>query len=126
MRDELMKVSLQPRQSAPIQPVPSFIERKAVDDIRANLSALLSVPSLYDLDRLDLTAKSTLDRQTQEEVVRILRQLSDGEFVRSNGLVGENLLGNADPSKVVYSLSLSLCSSLIFMSRSSSCEYPKS
>lgn len=50
--------------------------------------------------------KSTLDAQAQDEVVKALQQLSDPEFVRKNGLTGENLLNGADLSRVVYSFTL--------------------
>lgn len=106
MRDDMLKIQLHLLRSAPIQPDITFVERKAVDDIRAKLSAILDVPSLYDLDRLDLTVKSTLDAQAQDEVVKVLQQLSDPKFVKENGLVGENLLNGADPSEVVYSFTL--------------------
>ena len=43
-------------------PSPAFsAEQKTSNSIRTDLMELLGVPSLYDLDRLDLEVKSTID-----------------------------------------------------------------
>ena len=106
MRDAALKAELRLHQSVSIQPGTSFSERKAANALRAHLSALLGVPDLYDLDRLDLTVKTTLDYHTQNEVVKVLQQLGDLEYARAAGLVGDRLLGGGDLSRVVYSFTL--------------------
>jgi len=106
MRDAALKTDLRLRQSVSIQPDAPFSERKAANAVRTHLSTLLGVPDLYDLDRLDLTVKSTLDYHTQSEVVKVLQQLRDPEYARSAGLFGYRLLGGGDLSRVVYSFTL--------------------
>ena len=67
---------------------------------------VLDVDSVYDLDRLDLTVGTTLDRDSQARVSRELEDLLDGDHARQAGLTGVRLLGQADASKVVYSFNL--------------------
>ena len=60
LRDAALGQRLRFRQTSP--PAPSdWSERKGANLVRARLTSLLGVPALYDLDRLDLTAQSTLD-----------------------------------------------------------------
>lgn len=94
------------RDQAPTVPEPSFVEAKAANAIRARLLGMLGMNSLYALDRLDLTVDTTLDQPTQERVTATLRQLADPVQARALGLVGERMLNDADPAKVVYSVTL--------------------
>jgi membrane peptidoglycan carboxypeptidase len=73
--------------------------------VRARLSAMLGVP-LYSLDRMDLTASSTLERGVQEAVGTALRELTDPGRAEEAGLIGERLLAGGDPRRVSYSLTL--------------------
>ncbi|HEX7035909.1 MAG TPA: transglycosylase domain-containing protein, partial [Pseudomonadales bacterium] len=92
---------------APAPPVPApFPERKWPYFARARLMELMGVPSLYDLDRWDLSATTTVDGAVQRRVTELLRSLHDPERVRELGLREEGLLGKADPSKVIYSVTL--------------------
>ncbi|MEW6751560.1 MAG: transglycosylase domain-containing protein [Candidatus Latescibacterota bacterium] len=100
------KARLRLRQGRLPQPEIPFVERKAANSIRARLFPLLEVPQLYELDRLDLTVTSTLDRATQAEVTRVLRELCDPEKARQAGLREFRLLEVGDPSRVVYSFTL--------------------
>lgn len=93
------------RRAAPFQPV-DFAERKAVNGVRARLLDVLGLPRLYDLDRLDLTVTTTLDRATQEQVSEVLRNLSDAKYVAKSGLNSFRLLEKGDPSQVIYSFTL--------------------
>ena len=90
----------------PPAPAPvSFVNRKAAASVRMELLRLLGTPSLYDLDRLDVSASTTFDSGTQEHVSTVLAKLDDREQVKSLGMVGLNLLGNeSDPAKVNYSV----------------------
>ena len=84
-----------------------YTERKGANLMRARLSSLLGVPSLYDLDRLDLTARSTLVESAQESVTRLLRSLRDPGTVQALGLKGFHLLDDrGDPARVIYSFTL--------------------
>mgnify|MGYP001171357554 FL=1 len=88
-------------------PSVDYTERKGANLMRARLSSLLGVPALYDLDRLDLTARSTLVEPAQEAVTRLLRSLRDPGTVQALGLKGFHLLDDrGDPARVIYSFTL--------------------
>lgn len=105
-RDAALRVRLNVRQRMPAQRKVSFVERKAANAIRYSLLSLLEVPDLYELDLLDLTVKSTLDRYTQEEVTEVLRKLHEPAFAEAAGLRGSRLLESGDPGRVIYSFTL--------------------
>ncbi|HYB70005.1 MAG TPA: transglycosylase domain-containing protein, partial [Candidatus Bathyarchaeia archaeon] len=87
-------------------PTTAFVERKGANLVRSRLTGMLGVPALYDLDRLDLTARSTLDAPAQDAVDRLLRSLRDPAIVDRLGLVGDKLLGGGDPARVLYSVTV--------------------
>jgi membrane peptidoglycan carboxypeptidase len=70
---------------------------KGVLMVRTRLSNLLNA-SMYDLDRLDLTATTTLQYGLQEQVSAYLNRLSDPEFASTVGLFGERLFSS--PSRI--------------------------
>ncbi|HLO64039.1 MAG TPA: transglycosylase domain-containing protein, partial [Azonexus sp.] len=106
LREAALKVEIHPaRQARPGEEV-SFVERKAVNDIRSTLSDLLDVENLYALDRYDLTVHTTLDGPSQQAVTRILNRLADPAFVACAGLKETRLLDKGDPKQVNYSLTL--------------------
>ncbi len=90
----------------PSSPPVSFVGRKAADALRAELLSLLRIPTTYGLDRLDLTAESTLDAAVQGRVAAFLARLSDPAQVKALGLMGKNLLGSEDPARITYSVVL--------------------
>jgi len=91
---------------APVAPPLPFARQKAPNAIRTTLLQWLDLPSYYELDRLHLDADGTIDVDLQNQVERLFDNLADEQFVRANGLTGEKLLRNADPTQVVYSLML--------------------
>lgn len=100
------RVRLQPRKRAPEpEQAYSFAQRKATDAVRAELLSTLGLESFYDLDRLDMSVKATLDPQTTGEVASILRQFQDPQYAAAAGLFGQRML-TGDPAKVTYSFSL--------------------
>ncbi len=106
LRDAALKSELQ-FQAEPPAPVPvQFVGRKGADAIRMRLRSLLQVPNLYSLDRLDLTAHTSLDAQAEERTASVLGKLGDIETAKSLNMVGQNLLGSADPKQVTYSIVL--------------------
>lgn len=106
-RDAALQAKLSVRKNGLRQGQVSFVERKAANAIRPRLLTLLDVPQqLYMLDRFDLTVQSTLDRRTQEEVTRALRQLCHPVYAEAAGLRGFRLLQYGDPANVVYSFTL--------------------
>jgi membrane peptidoglycan carboxypeptidase len=101
-----LKTKLQFRvQAPPPQPV-SFVERKAQNALRAELVSLLGLTDVTALDRLDLSVRSTLDREVQARVTGLLRRLSDPAFAGSQGLLGKNLLPPENLDQVAYSVVL--------------------
>jgi membrane peptidoglycan carboxypeptidase len=86
--------------------LPSYAERKAVNEIRSSLSSLLGIPGFYELDRLHLDVESTIHPELQHNVVALLQKLHDPKFVESAGLSGERLLAKGDPAKVIYGMML--------------------
>lgn len=72
---------------------------------RSHLSGLLGT-SLYDLDRLDLAATTTLQKDLQEQVSSYLDRLSDPEYANTIGLLGERMLSASGTQEVRYSFTL--------------------
>lgn len=84
-----------------------FTEHKTQAVLRARLASVLGVPSVYDLDRLNLAVRSTIDQKTQRQVTQSLAKLEDPKEARASGLTGFRLLSeNDDLEKIVYSLML--------------------
>jgi membrane peptidoglycan carboxypeptidase len=106
LRDAATKAELRVLPEPPAPDPVSFAGRKAADTLRTRLLSLLRVPNFYSLDRLDLTAETTLDAAAQNRVNGVLSQLGDRKFVASAGMVAPKLLGNEDPSRVTYSVVL--------------------
>lgn len=106
LRDSALHIGLKFRERPPDLPAVSFVDRKAANTIRRQLSAVLGVPRLYELDRLDLSVKSTLNGATQDEVSQLLLKLRDPKYVEAAGLRGNHLLDSGDPSRVTYSFTL--------------------
>ena len=86
------------------RPTVSFVERKGVNAVRTQLLGTLGVSRLYDLDRMDLTVRTTLDAHAQRASTDFIMQLSDPQFVRDRGFAAARLLDRGDPALVIYSL----------------------
>jgi membrane peptidoglycan carboxypeptidase len=84
----------------------SFAARKTATTVRTHLASLLRTPRLYDLDRLDLTARTTLDTNLQQAATTVLRDLRHQDHAKAAGLLEERLLAKSDPAKVIYSFTL--------------------
>jgi membrane peptidoglycan carboxypeptidase len=107
LRDAALAVKLRFREDPAVPPPPSFVTRKAATTLRTHLGATLGVPRFYDLDRLDLSATSTLHADVQAAVTKQLRDLSDPARARAAGLYGFHLLAEGqDPGKIVLSFTL--------------------
>ncbi|MGF1594269.1 MAG: transglycosylase domain-containing protein [Kiloniellaceae bacterium] len=93
--------------SAPAAAPPAApLSWKAATTLRARLLGQLRLESSYDLDRLDLTVETALDKEVQERVTEVLRSLSDPDALRARGLAAPRLLDRGAPEKVIYSLVL--------------------
>lgn len=107
LRDAALAAPLQLRDEVVVAPPQSFVTRKAVNALRTHLSAMLGVPRFYDLDRLDLTATSTLDGAVQRAVTTLLRELHDPARARELGLFGQRMFAEGqDPARVMLSFTL--------------------
>jgi len=79
---------------------------KIQQTLRTDLMTLLDEPNLYNLDRLDLVARATVDGSVQRAVGEILQRLADPDFAAAQGLTGPRLLNRGDPSGLAYSVTL--------------------
>lgn len=106
LRDAALKVKLQFRTAAVPEENNGFASRKAANAVRMRLASLLGLNRLYELDRMDLSVKSTLNKELQEKVTEILRKLKEPDYARAAGLYGEHMLGAADPGRIIFSFTL--------------------
>ncbi|MEW9586823.1 transglycosylase domain-containing protein [Paraburkholderia sp. DGU8] len=85
----------------------SFVSRKAVTSMRSHLLSALGIPSFYELDRLDLQARGTLNNDVQQAVSERLAAAATRDGAKAAGLVGfEMLRPSDDPSRIAYSFTL--------------------
>ncbi|MHC8373539.1 transglycosylase domain-containing protein [Pseudomonas sp. MDT1-85] len=85
-----------------IQPIET---NKGISVARSRLGGLLNRP-LYDLDRLDLSATSTLQGELQTQATAYLKHLADPVYAAEIGLIGERLLTPTSTTQVRYSFTL--------------------
>ncbi len=78
---------------------------KGLQVARNRLSHLLDY-SMYDLDRLDLSASTTLQYELQQQVTQYLYRLAEPDFAKDIGLLGERLLTPEKTQNVNYSFTL--------------------
>ena len=95
LRDAALAVDLTLRSRAPDVPRISFIERKGADAVRTQLLRVTGVRTLYELDRVDLTARTTLDLRAQQEVTNLLVRLTDP---------ASRVLDRGNPARVLYAV----------------------
>lgn len=94
-------------QGALSEPAGSFVSRKAVNTLRADLSGLLHTSHLYDLDRIDMSVQTTLDADIQQAVTQVLRDLRDPAHAKAAELFGHNMLAPGDnPGRLTFSFTL--------------------
>lgn len=105
-RDLALADRTNPEMHAPGSAPVNFIENKAPNTVRMALLPLLGLGSTYELDRLDLSVQTTLDRQAQENVTHYLESLADKQQAAEAGITGYRLLEDSDPAKVTYSFTL--------------------
>lgn len=107
LQDAALHIKLSLNQGSLNEPVASFVTRKAVTALRVDISGLLHVPRLYDLDRLDLAVGTTLNGEIQTAVTKVLRQLKTSAGAKAAGLYGHNMLkAGDDTEKLTFSFTL--------------------
>ncbi|WP_434667571.1 transglycosylase domain-containing protein [Paraburkholderia sp. A3BS-1L] len=108
LRDAALETQLTLSRSKPApRPAVPYVERKAVLTMRTQLMQALGLKTIYDIDRLDLSAASTLDDAVQQAVSDRLTDAATRDGARAAGLVGFEMLKPADdPSKIAYSFTL--------------------
>ncbi len=106
LRDAALRIPLRFRETSPIPTRPSYIEKKAANAVRTQLLSLLKLDQLYTLDRIDLTAGTTLDGPVERRLTNLLERLKKTAVLDSLGLRGPRLLERGSPAGVIYSFTL--------------------
>ena len=107
LKDAALKVSTARMASSEMMPYRFMTDKKTQAVLRSRLAKTLGVKTSYELDRLDLTVKTTLDFATQKQVTGALHRLSEADQAQAAGVFGFRLLNqNADLSPLIYSLML--------------------
>jgi membrane peptidoglycan carboxypeptidase len=106
LRDAALFVRPQERQLLDPSATHSFVAQKSADAVRMELIRLLGLHSAYELDRLDLTARTTLDGRAGAAAGELLKELADPGHAVSAGITGERLLSSAELGSVIYSFTL--------------------
>ncbi|HEY8190062.1 MAG TPA: transglycosylase domain-containing protein [Micavibrio sp.] len=77
--------------------------------LRVDLMQKLGLPAqngLYDLDRFDMTAKTTIDAKINEAVTKRLHSFNDPEVAKAMGLTGFQLLRPERAAEVVWAITI--------------------
>ncbi|MGH7029726.1 MAG: transglycosylase domain-containing protein, partial [Stellaceae bacterium] len=115
LRDAAHAAPLDFRAEQPPSSARSFFANQATDQLRDTLVSALHLPNLYALDRLDLSGWASIDSVAQQRISDVLARLGDPSYDRALGLVGRQLLGRADPSRLAWSV--------VLYERGSDCNY---
>lgn len=106
LRDAALRTRLSPARRVRTGEAISFVERKAVNDVRGALGDLIGVDDLYALDRFDLEARTTLDADAQSAVTTFLGRMAKSDYLRCAGFKESRMLARGDPSGVNFSFTL--------------------
>lgn len=107
LRDAALAQNLKLNRANVAPVVKNFADHKTQSMVRARIASTLGVKSLYDLDRLDLSVKTSLDQKAQEAVTAALVGLQNPVNAMKAGLMDKRLLSRGNKlDKIVYSLML--------------------
>jgi membrane peptidoglycan carboxypeptidase len=107
LRDAALAADLKFRDQPPLVSAVSYVKQKSTEEVRNRLVYLLGLPDLYALDRIDMTAETSVDTAAQARVTALMQRLGERKFLAESGMVGHNLLaGGEDPSKITWSFVL--------------------
>ena len=101
LRDAARASVPQFRTTPPPLPQILFVKNKGTDWLQAELLSLLHVPTLWSLDRFDLTAYSSIDEAAQQRVTDVLTRLGDPAYDQSLGLVGKLMLSRGNKPALI-------------------------
>ncbi len=91
----------------PKRPMPLAVKSKSADALQAQLLRDLGMQSIYDLSRMDMVAKTTIDAEVDRAVSQKLKLMTEPDSATAYGLTGFRLLGNAESAKdLVYAFTL--------------------
>lgn len=80
--------------------------QKAATALQIDLLRALEMKSLYELNRLDITARTTLDVQVDRAISQKLHSLSDPAVAEQYGLTGFRLLKPGQGANITYTFTL--------------------
>ena len=80
--------------------------QKSAQALRIDLLETMGMKNMYDLTRLDLTARTTVDVTADKAVSATLRSLADTDNAVAAGLTGFQLLKPEQAGNVIYSFTL--------------------
>lgn len=107
LRDAALKVTNVKPVTSVLNQAKFMAEKKTQSILRTRLAKTLGIKSNYELDRLDLTVKTTLDYNLQQAISKALHGLSNPEQALAAGIFGHRMLdGNIDLAPIIYSLML--------------------
>lgn len=81
-------------------------EQKAATALQIDLMRSLEMKSLYELNRLDLTARTTLDVNVDRAISQKLHSLKDPAVAEQYGLTGFRLLKPGQGANITYTFTL--------------------
>ena len=95
------------RTEAPPITAVSYVGQKATQDVRNKLVSLLKLPDLYSLDRLDLSAETSVDTAAQARVTAVLAEaLRPNLSALSRAWSATSCSATATPRKMTWSFVL--------------------
>lgn len=107
LRDSALKINYVRPVISAVDQTSFLAEKKTQAILRTRLAKMLGIKTNYELDRLDLSVKTTLDYGIQQSVSKALHGLSDKNEALAAGIFGERMLNsNVDLSPIIYSLML--------------------
>lgn len=106
LRDAALPLRPELREDTGSERAEQFGTRKAESFLRVQLASTFGMRRLYDLDRLDLRTRTSIDAPLQMAVSERLRDLRAIDKAKAAGLIGPRLLERGDPAKLVYSFVL--------------------
>ncbi|MEQ1559549.1 MAG: transglycosylase domain-containing protein [Methyloglobulus sp.] len=107
LRDAAIKVTHLKPVTIVSAPTTFMAGKKTQTILRTRLAKTLGVKSNYELDRLDLTVKTTIDYELQQAISKALHGLSEPEKAQEAGVLGFRMLdSHIDLSAIIYSVML--------------------